>query len=272
MQFLASRKPNLLMETIRNRDWEKVLWLCQPPPHQQATRFAQQWCRIRLAGDRDAIVVLPLHYIILMANDYEEDGSTTYLRAVSALIRAYPHALECKESSLKRTPLHLACQQQHGGAPACDNLISLLVRAYPNAAQEPDHLLRLPLHYACANINVCGGLGGNGRALDALLDAYPEAASRRDGQGWLPIHVACHYKSDIATIQRLLQVYPDSVVAFTPLDRERPYDLVRKQGGEMFRDKYAIMDLLEEKEQYYVPTPTPIMDSFLTDNFIHPIY
>jgi Ankyrin repeat len=270
MHFLPSRKPNLLMETICNQDWEKVISLCQTPPH-QATRLAKQWCRIKLAGDRDSIVLLPLHYIVLMEDD-DGNHSKEYLRAVSALIREYPHALECKESSLKRTPLHLACQQQHGGAPACDNLISLLVQAYPDAAKERDHYLRLPLHYACANINIIGGFGGNGRALEALLEAYPEAASRRDGQGWLPIHVACHYKSDVATIQRLLQVYPDSVIAFTPLDRERPYDLVRKQGGELFRDKYAIMDLLEEKEQYYVPTPTPIMDSFLTDNFIHPIY
>ena len=87
------------------------------------------------------------------------------------------------------------------------------------------------------------------------------------------LHVTCHYPSEVSTIQALQAVNPDAVVAMTPLDRETPYDLVQKQPDREDFDKYKILEFLaEEKAKYYVPTPTPFMDSFVSDNFIHPIY
>jgi hypothetical protein len=293
-------KSNKLVEAIRQRDWATVIEVCESEPddqhqhpHNAATQLASQRCRIKLSSSTTAMM-LPLHYSVIMA-----DGTDKCLHAVKAIVKVYPHALECKESSQHRTPLHLAClhPEDHpvaaNGNGSCDALVRFLLQAYPDAAMERDRLVRLPLHYAAANefhhdknsnkkkkktpIDVCGtsGTGDDDKngALRALLDQYPEATTVRDGQGWLPLHVACHYKSKFTTIQALQHVNPDAVVAMTPLDRETPYDLVKKQpDSHDFPDKNEILDFLAEKAKYYVPTPTPFMDSFVSDNFIHPIY
>ena len=245
------RKPSQLMEPIRNSDWNKVVAICQAT--HCTPRQVKHWSRVKLTGERECVVMLPLHYAIIMT-----DGSKESLNAVQALIDVYPHSLECKESNLQRTPLHLACIQ----TDASEQLIKLLLDKRSEAAMELDHLQRLPLHYACANKNLM--------AIQTVVGAYPEATAKRDGQGWLPLHVACHYESDFELIQFLLQINPDAVIAKTPLDKETTMDLVKKQGH--FKDKHEIMDLLAEKEKYYVPTPHPFMDSFVTDNFLHPIY
>ena len=259
-------KSNQLVEAIRNRGWAEIIKICESQPdHNHSFYMAKQWCRIKLTGERSACVMLPLHYIVIMA-----DGSKECMQAIEAVTKVFPHALECKESSLARTPLHLACLHEDnlGMAGCCDHLIRFLLHAYPDAAMERDRLLRLPLHYAAANDANVGEA-----ALHELLESYPEATTARDGQGWLPLHVACHYKSILRTIQALCAVNPDAVVAMTPLDRETPYELVRKQRDNSdFKDRYEILDFLAEKSKYYVPTPTPFMDSFVSDNFIHPIY
>ncbi|KAI2501516.1 hypothetical protein MHU86_12961 [Fragilaria crotonensis] len=259
-------KSNLLVEAIRNRSWNEIIEICESQSeHSHSAQMAKQWCRIKLTGEKSAcVIMLPLHYIVIMA-----DGSKESLQAVEAVAKLHPHALECKESSLARTPLHLACLHEDYmlGIGGCNHLILFLLHAYPDAAMERDRLLRTPLHYAAANDANVGE-----RALHELLESYPEATTARDGQGWLPLHVACHYKSNFRTIQALNAVNPDAVVAMTPLDLETPYELVQKQSDIGFKDKYEILDFLAEKAKYYVPTPTPFMDSFVSDNFIHPIY
>ena len=360
-------KSNKLVDAIGRRDWAYIIKICESElqegedhnlhhhhqPH-EASNMAKQRCRVKLAGDKSTSVMLPLHYIVIVmvtsttiTDDYDDDNDgAECLHAIKVLTKVYPHALECKESSQHRTPLHLAClhpdehrnqsntttttattatttsvpasEQSVGGTKrraahhgsGSEELVQFLLKAHPDAAMERDRLLRLPLHYAVAGSfnhqhhhrhhhhdnhdrhhhhhhdrDEIIGLGtatgsdddGSGGAIRALLDQYPEATTTRDGQGWLPLHVACHYKSSFDTIQALYAVNPDAVVAQTPLDRETPYDLVKKQQVQVeddddFKDKHEILDFLAEKAKYYVPTPTPFMDSFVTDNFIHPIY
>jgi len=248
MLFLG-RRPNQLMEAIRDKDWKKVGTLIQHHP-----RMVKNWSRVKLSAEREAVVMLPLHLAVSMGNGEEE-----CLDAIEELINVFPGALGCKESSLKRTPLHLACLQEH--PPAA--LIELLLKKHPAATMQYDHLQRLPLHYACATPKNLG-------TIEALINVDPEVTELRDGQGWLPLHVACHYECDLDTVQLLLHTNPDAVIALTPLDGELPYDLVNKHPH--YKDKHEIMDLLKAKERYYVPTPRPFMDSFVTDNLIHPIY
>jgi ankyrin repeat protein len=237
------------MEAIRDGNWEKVIALAREHP-----RMAKSWARLKLTAEREAVLVLPLHLAVFLA-----DGREETLTAIETVIEAYPNALGCKESSLKRTSLHLACLHEFPS----EHLIAMLLNKHPEAALEYDYLKRLPLHYACANPQ-------NAAIIQLLINSSPEAAELRDGQGWLPLHVACHYEADFAVIQLLLQANPDAVIALTPLDQELPLDLVKKQAH--FKDRHEIMDLLKAKEKYYVPVRRPFMDSFVADNLIHPIY
>lgn len=246
--LLIGRHTNKLVDAIHDKDWTSLIGICSDHPG-----MAKRWCRVKLGENGPRHALLPLHYAVLLS-----DGTDEFLAAVSALVDAYPQALECKVSSLHRTPLHLACLRDN----TPPSLIAMLLERNAGVATMKDHFERLPIHYLAGTNKL--------EAIEYLLEAYPEACTVRDGQGWLPLHVACHYNSEFRTVQVLLQANPDAVIAITPLDRDTPLNLVEKQ--QPFRDQHEIMDLLREKEAYYVPTPKPYIDSFVTDNFIHPLY
>jgi len=69
---------------------------------------------------------------------------------------------------------------QHKSCPQLEELIQVLVTAYPEACSEPDELGRLPLHEVIAwkaSLNI----------ISIIFMAYPQALFERDSSGWLPL-------------------------------------------------------------------------------------
>jgi ankyrin repeat protein len=101
-------------------------------------------------------------------------------------------------------PLHIACRYYSGLAEAQNQVISLLLRVYPEAAKistlEIDNVPTIPddvnatdkisngdfpLHLYCEN-HFC-----NLPVLDLLIKANPAAIQHRNRHGQLPLHLAC---------------------------------------------------------------------------------
>eukprot|EP00957_Ditylum_brightwellii_P023103 1743052-Ditylum_brightwellii.AAC.1 len=77
------------------------------------------------------------------------------------------------------TPLHHACEGR-----ASLNVLSLLLREWPDAAKEKDALGKTPLHCACEKSTPL-------EVISLLLKAYPEAAEIKDNDGKIPLHYEC---------------------------------------------------------------------------------
>jgi ankyrin repeat protein len=106
--------------------------------------------------------------------------------------------------STKRSmlPLHIACRYYSGLATIQSQIISFLIRVYPEAAQITTKAIQktrtfhnddrneisdgdLPLHLYCEN-HFC-----NVNVLKLLIKIYPDAIKQRNRKGQLPIHLAC---------------------------------------------------------------------------------
>jgi hypothetical protein len=223
---------NALIQAILDRDWKRVQRECC-----EHSNLAHVWCHDVLDGTCDSHL-LPIHLAVA--------SKAPSIDAIQALVHTFPHGLSCKESSYLRLPIHLACLSENTD----HTLVQFLVESAPETASVIDRIERLPLHYACAN----------DVAVAELLEIFPEAAMRRDGQGWLPLHIACQYGASLGTIQRLIDLHPDAVMAVTPLDGQTPRDMLRHEHP---HDGNAIMDLLVDTENRYTPIPKPTMDILL---------
>jgi hypothetical protein len=140
-------------------------------------------------GCKDAHV-LPLHEAV--ARDVP-------LHIVRELVEAYPAALQCKESSFQRLPLHCACRKNADPA-----VVKLLLLWDSNACLVPDSLGRVALHYALSN-------GADDTLVGLLLQYGPNASTVADIRGWLPLHVACSMGVSVDMIENLVHIYPESV-------------------------------------------------------------
>jgi hypothetical protein len=222
---------NDLIAVIKRGDWSTVISECQVHPHKARVWSVQHKF---FDGEHDSHI-LPLHQAVVMSNPSIE--------AINALIHAYPHALLCKESAYKRLPIHLACQNQQ----ASTGLIRLLLSYSPDAAMERDSLGRLAIHYAVSN-------DASVHAIDTILRVNPQAASTTDLHDWLPIHVACRHGSSFLVIQRLMDAYPDGVVARTERG-STPLDLMKNVDC-AFKPK--IVEMLTQEMRENMATVPPV--------------
>jgi len=216
---IARHEKNALTVAILDKDWERTQIECIEHP-----AMARAWCHDSVDGTHESRA-LPIHLAVA--------SKEPSLESIGALVQAYPDSLVCKESSGLRTPLHLACLSQNSDS----EIVQFLLQYNPDAALIVDRIERLPIHYACANNRVVSGI-------DALLDRFPETSQRRDGQGWLPLHIACHYGAPLHTIQRLVAMHPEAVVALTPLDRQTPRALLRLNDDMDSKEKEGILKLV----------------------------
>jgi hypothetical protein len=178
--------PSNLSVAIASNSWDKVTEIIRVDP-----KKARQW-NLRpgfFDGFKDA-KTLPLH---------EAVTHNVPAHIVRILIEANPAALQSKESSYRRLPLHCACRKN-----ADPDVIRTLLLWDTNACMVPDTLGRVPLHYALSN-------GADAAVIDLLLRYGPNATAVSDMRGWLPLHVACGVGVSVAVITMLIQVYPESV-------------------------------------------------------------
>ena len=97
-------------------------------------------------------------------------------------------------------PLHGACTWN-----ASSSVISLLLEAYPAAAQQRDDLGNLPLHCACFS-------GASEDIVEALLKAYPLGVSVTNGQGSAPSHIVRRLRhQNRSAILRVLGSYEEKM-------------------------------------------------------------
>lgn len=86
--------------------------------------------------------------------------------------------IKARETGWRRLPLHEACVRL-----ATADFIGILIEAYPEAVQEPDHSGRLPLHHACFH-------GASLETVEKMVLLFPESLKIRDIWGKDPVVVA----------------------------------------------------------------------------------
>jgi Ankyrin repeats (3 copies) len=117
-------------------------------------------------------------------------------------------------------PIHSASARQ----PPRD-VVSALLKAYPDGAKCVDDQGMYALHYACGN-------QAHRDVIRMVLVAYPEAASMQDPNGMLPLHyLACWGPSEVGIVDVVLTANRRAILARdsdgnTPLDlaMEGDYD------------------------------------------------
>jgi stage V sporulation protein K len=152
-------------------------------------------------------------------------------------------------------PLHAACSFQ-----ASQEVIDVMLKAYPGGASQPNNVGNLPIHQAAmwqAPVDT----------IELLLSRYPEGATVRNQYGSLPLHMAASNQSSPEAVKLLIDAYPDSLHlqnddGMTPLDlaladesasetvvallegRPPPPELSRRQKADKFIER---ADALERK-------------------------
>uniref|UniRef100_A0A7S4VJH9 Uncharacterized protein n=1 Tax=Ditylum brightwellii TaxID=49249 RepID=A0A7S4VJH9_9STRA len=185
-----TRGSKKLNQFIMNEDWHAVKKRCKKYPREAAV-----WTeRVGFFDGVRTSRVLPLHQACALRAPKD---------VINALIVAYPKGANALETSFKRLPLHIACQN---GCAA--DVIEIFLSYNPLCAQVGDVFGRCPIHYACCN-------GAAPDVVDLFLSVDPSIATVTDKAGWLPIHVACQMGASIESIQKLLDANPSSLQAMT---------------------------------------------------------
>jgi len=123
------------------------------------------------ASQADRKGSFPLHLACESGHSWE---------AVRSIHQAYPGAVEQAEGNKRGwNALHMAASSEHSDG----ELLSELVKLFPNSATICDSDGRYPLHLAC----ISGKLWENG--LSSLFKAAPNAIRCRDKEGRLPLHI-----------------------------------------------------------------------------------
>jgi len=127
------------------------------------------------------------------------------LMVLQTLVQAWPAAarIRDKEGFL---PLHHLCWSHETNVLLAD--VELLVAAWPYALRVATTKRgMLPLHVAC-QYQVSTDV------ILFLIESYPLAAKVRNKRGELPLHImaAASEKLDVAVLERLIQVWPSSVL------------------------------------------------------------
>lgn len=127
-------------------------------------------------------------------------------------------------------PIHSASARQ----PPRD-VVSALLKAYPDGAKCVDDQGMYALHYACGN-------QAHRDVIRMLLVAYPDAASMQDPNGMLPMHyLACWGPSEVSIMDMVLVAHRQAANA-RDADGNTPLDLAME--GE-YEEREHVVKLLQ---------------------------
>jgi hypothetical protein len=137
----------------------------------------------------------PLLYSYLKMKDWE-----------SAHLQAYqcPNEASCwiidKDygSGSPHLPIHLACSYS-----APQNIVHLLIEAYPDGLKAKTKNGFNPLHIACKK-------SLSHEILLELIETCPDAVSDKDEFGRIPLHLACRNNISLSGVKALIEAYPES--------------------------------------------------------------
>jgi len=128
-------------------------------------------------------------------------------------------------------PIHSASARQ----PPRE-VVSALLKAYPDGAKCVDDQGMYALHYACGN-------QAHRDVIRMLLVAYPEAASMQDPNGMLPMHyLACWGPSEVSILDMVLVAFRQAVHA-RDADGNTPLDLATEGD---YEERDEVVDMLKK--------------------------
>jgi len=183
---------NPLNDCIVENDWKRAQEKLRTDPD-----LAKKWSTSQsFSGiNLNATLILPLHQACT-----KTDIQIDFLES---LILAYPGALNQREKTNNRTPLHIATKFH-----LPDEVIEYLLLKDPDAALFQDSFGRVPLHYASSNL-------ASATTIRKLITAHPKTVLATDSKGWTPLHVASNHSPFLAVIEAMLGFYPEAVVMVT---------------------------------------------------------
>jgi Ankyrin repeats (3 copies) len=168
---------------------------------------------------------------------------------IHSILKAYPEAARCKESSYGRLPLHCTCRK-----PRTDpHVVRLLIAAHPAAVLVPDSLGRLPIHYALSNS--CR----DPMVIHALLSSNKASSRGVDNAGWTPLHVACASGCPIGVIIALLEQFPEACVMRTDEKGCTPSQCLKRNTPDRIRIKNALKEAQRKFDASFVSPRSPVL-------------
>ena len=121
---------------------------------------------------------------------------------IKSILAAHPDAASVSKFSAK--PLHIAVNMEYkyrerfGG----NDLVEVVLEAYPDSVKIPDKYGRLPLQLALLN-------HVKSKVVQKIFDKYPEAASVEDHKGTLPLHTAISKRATCSIIKKICNAYQE---------------------------------------------------------------
>ena len=123
---------------------------------------------------------------------------------IKSIVAAHPDAASVSKYSAK--PLHIAISRayQYRERYGENDLVEVVLEAYPDSVQKPDKYGRLPLQLALLKHVKC-------KVVQEIFNKYPEAASVVDLKGTLPLHTAIYERATHSIIRKICEAYPEAV-------------------------------------------------------------
>ena len=143
--------------------------------------------------------LLPIHFACSRSD-------VTY-EFLEALLFAYPSSITKRESGCLRNCLHIAVKSR-----VPDEIISYLIRRYPEGVKMQDAMGRIPLHYALSNMR-------SAELIEELIAACPETLWAQDKLGWSPLHVAVGTLTPAEVIEHILSISAETITLTTQSGR-----------------------------------------------------
>mmetsp|Transcript_13514 Transcript_13514/g.19332 ORF Transcript_13514/g.19332 Transcript_13514/m.19332 type:complete len:238 (+) Transcript_13514:64-777(+) len=169
--YIHSQEWSIVLKHIDNHNRDARIWFSRPGFFDGAT----------------STKVLPIHEAVAL---------NCPLEVLLTLHEAYPDGTRMREVGFQRNILHIACRND-----VSLELMRLIIKLFPDSANEEDKLGRVPLHYSCNN-------GSKEENVDLLLEACKNSVRCFDRRGWYPLHIACSLGASPSVVQKLVDGFP----------------------------------------------------------------
>ncbi len=176
--FRKQREPKLF-QYARDGDWDLIS--DRTESHPKEAQFIH-WDD--LADTALHRIMRPLPMAVEFGKEAQKAINRMKLKAVVALLEAYPNALALQDS-LGRTPLHLACMDVSNGGT---EVVMMMIKAAAKDGEKacvPDLDGRTPLHYLVARNTFY-----TTELVVRLISLWPAAISLKDVVGDTPLDIA----------------------------------------------------------------------------------
>lgn len=193
-----------LTSLIKSGDWGACIERCRQRPHEAAERLTIQ--------SRSGAIIrcTPIHYLLERSPPIDVVQAVVNAAATATKSPQKDAILKEKTMPGESLPLHVACTW--GSA---SDIISYLVKCYPDATKGKDHGGNIPLHQACYS-------GASFQVVEELVKTWPEGIMIKNGSGSTPFDI----------VERLQHPNKDSVINLIRKWKERT-DFSKSGGVEV---------------------------------------